>query len=161
MVCPICNEEMVTLLQLNRHLDDVHKEIEEEQQDEVKDWFKQQMVKAKKFQPLMVLNQKFKGLEVFESNHDMVRSSTPTPRNNSIPRRSTRPELQLLRLRHQNPPQPSLTQTISSRSNIGKNELDLMHAQILPVIRDWVLPQGLSTVEIVGNSFAMNTPCIR
>ena len=28
LVCPICNEDMVTLLQLNRHLDDVHKEIE-------------------------------------------------------------------------------------------------------------------------------------
>jgi hypothetical protein len=79
LVCPICNEEMVTLLQLNRHLDDAHKEIEEEQQDEVKDWFKQQMFKAKKFQPLAVLNQKLKGLDVFESNHDMSRSSTPTP----------------------------------------------------------------------------------
>ncbi|KAL2413714.1 Vacuolar segregation protein PEP7 [Exophiala dermatitidis] len=80
LVCPICNEEMVTLLQLNRHLDDAHKEIEEEQQDEVKDWFKQQMVKAKKFQPLAVLNQKLKGLDVFESNHDISRSGTPTPR---------------------------------------------------------------------------------
>ena len=70
MVCPICNEEMVTLLQLNRHLDDVHREIEVEQQDEVKDWFKTQMVKAKKFQPLAVLNQKLKGLEVFESNDE-------------------------------------------------------------------------------------------
>lgn len=38
------------------------------QQDEVKDWFKVQMDKAKKFQPLAVLNQKFKGLDVFESN---------------------------------------------------------------------------------------------
>lgn len=86
LVCPICNEEMVTLLQLNRHLDDAHKEIEEEQQDEVKDWFKQQMVKAKKFQPLAVLNQKLKGLDVFESNHDISRSSTPTPRRESVAR---------------------------------------------------------------------------
>src|ERR1700742_1334749 len=86
LVCPICNEEMVTLLQLNRHLDDAHKEIEEEQQDEVKDWFKQQMVKAKKFQPLAVLNQKLKGLDVFESNHDIVRSTTPTPRSESVSR---------------------------------------------------------------------------
>jgi hypothetical protein len=70
LMCPICNEEMVTLLQLNRHLDDVHKEIEVETQDEVKDWFKQQMVRAKRFQPLAVLNQKLKGLDVFESNHD-------------------------------------------------------------------------------------------
>ncbi|KIX04146.1 uncharacterized protein Z518_07700 [Rhinocladiella mackenziei CBS 650.93] len=93
LVCPICNEEMVTLLQLNRHLDDAHKEIEEEQQDEVKDWFKQQMVKAKKFQPLAVLNQKLKGLEVFESNHDIARSSTPTPRNDSVSREPNVPPL--------------------------------------------------------------------
>ena len=75
MVCPICNDEMVTLLQLNRHLDDVHKEIEEEKQDEVKDWFKTQMLKAKKFQPLAVLNQKLKGLDVFESNDELTAST--------------------------------------------------------------------------------------
>ncbi|KIV98040.1 hypothetical protein, variant [Exophiala mesophila] len=102
LVCPICNEEMVTLLQLNRHLDDAHKEIEEEQQDEVKDWFKQQMVKAKKFQPLAVLNQKLKGLEVFESNHDIARSTTPTPRNHS----STR-EVQDVRVSSTPPPPPA------------------------------------------------------
>ncbi|RMZ79886.1 hypothetical protein DV738_g2947, partial [Chaetothyriales sp. CBS 135597] len=76
LVCPICSEEMVTLLQLNRHLDDVHKEIEVAEQDEVKDWFKQQMLKAKKFQPLAVLNQKLKGLDVFESNHEAARAIT-------------------------------------------------------------------------------------
>ncbi|KAL9117023.1 MAG: hypothetical protein Q9187_006442 [Circinaria calcarea] len=59
---------MVTLLQLNRHLDDNHKNLEDVKQDEVKDWFKMQMIKAKKFQPLAVLNQKLKGLDVFESN---------------------------------------------------------------------------------------------
>ncbi|TKA78268.1 hypothetical protein B0A49_02144 [Cryomyces minteri] len=72
MVCPICNEEMVTLLQLNRHLDDAHKNLEEVEQDEVKTWFKQQMTKAKKFQPLAVLNQKLKGLDVFESNDALI-----------------------------------------------------------------------------------------
>lgn len=84
LACPICNEEMVNLLQLNRHLDDNHKNLEEVQQDEAKDWFKKQMVKAKRFQPLAVLNQKFKGLDVFESE-DAPRpptqgpGSTPTP----------------------------------------------------------------------------------
>jgi rabenosyn-5 len=39
-----------------------------EEQDEVKNWFEAQMHKAKKFQPLAVLNQKLKGLDVFESN---------------------------------------------------------------------------------------------
>ena len=84
LVCPICNEEMVTLLQLNRHLDDNHKNLEEVQQDEAKDWFKKQMVKAKKFQPLAVLNQKFKGLEVFDSD-DTPRSPTLRPGNTPTP----------------------------------------------------------------------------
>ncbi|KAJ5623465.1 hypothetical protein N7490_012070 [Penicillium lividum] len=70
--CPICSEEMVTLLQLNRHLDDLHQNLEDDRQDEVKDWFKVQMEKARKFQPLAVLNQKFKGLDVFESNENQT-----------------------------------------------------------------------------------------
>ncbi|GAQ36810.1 vacuolar segregation protein [Aspergillus niger] len=71
LACPICSEEMVTLLQLNRHLDDVHQNLEDDRQDEVKDWFKTQMDKAKRFQPLAVLNQKLKGLDVFESNENI------------------------------------------------------------------------------------------
>ncbi|KAL8675434.1 MAG: hypothetical protein Q9168_000135 [Polycauliona sp. 1 TL-2023] len=76
---------MVTLLQLNRHLDDNHKNLEEVKQDEVKDWFKIQMVKAKKFQPLAVLNQKFRSLDVFESNDpprspNLIPNSTPQER---------------------------------------------------------------------------------
>ncbi|KAK5138958.1 hypothetical protein LTR04_004029, partial [Oleoguttula sp. CCFEE 6159] len=71
MVCPICNEEM-----LNRHLDDAHKNLEEVEQDEVKTWFKQQTTKAKKFQPLAVLNQKLKGLDVFESNDALIPPSS-------------------------------------------------------------------------------------
>ncbi|KAK2741145.1 carboxypeptidase Y-deficient [Myotisia sp. PD_48] len=70
LACPICNDEMVTLLQLNRHLDDVHRNLEDEQQVEVKDWFQIQVDKAKRFQPLAVLNQKLKGLDVFESNNN-------------------------------------------------------------------------------------------
>ncbi|KAL8996939.1 MAG: hypothetical protein Q9188_006445 [Gyalolechia gomerana] len=61
-----------------RHLDDNHKNLEEVKQDEAKDWFKMQMVKAKRFQPIAVLNQKFKGLDVFESN-DPSRSPSPLP----------------------------------------------------------------------------------
>ena len=98
LFCPICNEEMVTLLQLNRwvglalgfwfalliankrHLDDMHKNLEEKRQDEVKDWFRAKVVKAKKFQPLAVLNQKLKGLDVFESNDSLAaRARSPSP----------------------------------------------------------------------------------
>ncbi|KAK3306307.1 uncharacterized protein B0T15DRAFT_526916 [Chaetomium strumarium] len=68
LACPICEEEMVTLLQLNRHLDDVHQELPEAEQDEVKSWFDKQVLKAKRFQPLSLINQKLRGLDVFESN---------------------------------------------------------------------------------------------
>ncbi len=54
------------------------------EQDEVKNWFNKQVVKAKKFQPLAVLNQKLKGLDVFESNDTPpipVHTSSPTPGN--------------------------------------------------------------------------------
>ena len=51
-----------------RHLDDLHQNLEEVEQDEVKNWFRTQMVKAKKFQPLAVLNQKLRALDVFEAN---------------------------------------------------------------------------------------------
>ncbi|KAL9611378.1 MAG: hypothetical protein Q9167_003973 [Letrouitia subvulpina] len=91
LFCPICNEEMVTLLQLNRHLDDNHKNLEEVKQDEVKDWFKTQMVKAKRFQPLAVLNQKFKGLDVFESN-DAPRSPNLRPTEVAQGRASPEPD---------------------------------------------------------------------
>lgn len=88
LACPICNEEMVTLLQLNRHLDDAHKNLEEVRQNEAKDWFKTQMIKAKKFQPLAVLNQKFKGLDVFETENEPPSPSpkpTPTATNGPFP----------------------------------------------------------------------------
>ncbi|ROV90672.1 hypothetical protein VPNG_10106 [Cytospora leucostoma] len=68
LVCPICEEEMLTLLQLNRHIDDTHQELPEIQQDEVKTWFDKQVFKAKRFQPLSLINSKLRGLEVFESN---------------------------------------------------------------------------------------------
>ena len=86
LICPICSEQMVTLLQLNRHLDDAHKDIQEEEQDEIQDWFKSQVIKAKKFQPLALLNQKFKGLDVFDLNEERRSASAspaPTSRRNS------------------------------------------------------------------------------
>ncbi|ORY18923.1 FYVE zinc finger-domain-containing protein [Clohesyomyces aquaticus] len=84
LVCPICNEDMVTLLQLNRHLDDNHQNLVEEEQDEVKTWFKTQMTKAKKFQPLAVLNQKLKGLDVFESNDAPPPPSSSNPTSGAV-----------------------------------------------------------------------------
>lgn len=64
------------MLQLNRHIDDLHQELPTEEQDEVKTWFDKQVLKAKRFQPLSHITQKLRGLDVFESNES---PSTPTP----------------------------------------------------------------------------------
>ena len=76
-----------TLLATHRHLDDVHQNLEEIEQDEVKDWFKTQLTKAQRFQPLALLNQKFKGLDVFESNNPV-----PTPPSSTSTNTNTRQE---------------------------------------------------------------------
>jgi rabenosyn-5 len=68
--CPICNENMITLLQLNRHLDDAHREVEEVQKETVKSWFKKRMIKAKSLPPVVALNQKLGKSEPFERNGD-------------------------------------------------------------------------------------------
>jgi hypothetical protein len=52
----------------SRHIDDVHQELPEVQQDEVKTWFDKQVLKAKRFQPLSTITQRLRGLDVFESN---------------------------------------------------------------------------------------------
>ncbi|KAF3766701.1 hypothetical protein M406DRAFT_355333, partial [Cryphonectria parasitica EP155] len=77
LVCPICEEEMLTLLQLNRHIDDNHQELPAIEQDEVKTWFDKQVLKAKRFQPLTLINSKLRGLDVFESNE--TQPMTPPP----------------------------------------------------------------------------------
>ena len=63
---------MITLLQLNRHLDDVHREVEEVQKETVKSWFKKRMIKAKQLPPVVALNQKLGKSEPFERNGEMV-----------------------------------------------------------------------------------------
>ncbi|CAG7562499.1 unnamed protein product [Fusarium equiseti] len=69
---------LMTLLQLNRHIDDTHQELPEEEQDEVKTWFDKQVLKAKRFQPLSLINQKLRGLDVFESNESVPVAPPPS-----------------------------------------------------------------------------------
>ncbi|KAJ4124109.1 carboxypeptidase Y-deficient [Fusarium equiseti] len=69
---------LMTLLQLNRHIDDTHQELPEEEQDEVKTWFDKQVLKAKRFQPLSLINQKLRGLDVFESNESIPVAPPPS-----------------------------------------------------------------------------------
>jgi rabenosyn-5 len=62
----------------NRHIDDNHANLEEIEQEQAKNWFEERLKKAKKFQPLQLLNQKLRGLEVFESNNDSNHHPVPT-----------------------------------------------------------------------------------
>lgn len=102
----------MTLLQLNRHLDDDHQELPEVEQDEVKNWFEKQVTKAKKFQPLVVINQKLKGLDVFESNNELAASA---PLRTDGP--SDRP------LQHVRPPDPDEVVTRAHWQRSGYNDV--------------------------------------
>lgn len=69
---------------MSRHLDDSHQELPEFEQDEVKTWFDKQVLKAKRFQPLSIINQKLRGLDVFESNESTLPTG-PTTRPTDTP----------------------------------------------------------------------------
>lgn len=80
---------------VRRHLDDNHQELPEVQQDEVKNWFDKQVIKAKKFQPLAVINQKLKGLDAFESNEPLpppIAHPTTVPGNRVSTPEISRPD---------------------------------------------------------------------
>jgi rabenosyn-5 len=77
MLVPGKKTRISSFLLFPSHIDDLHANLEEVEQDEVKTWFMAQMTKAKKFQPLVALNQTFKGLDVFESN-DAPAPAAPT-----------------------------------------------------------------------------------
>lgn len=84
LVCPICEDEMLTLLQLNRHIDDNHQELPEIEQDEVKTWFDKQVLKAKRFQPLSLINSTLRGLDVFESNDTQPLPAPPSSSSTAV-----------------------------------------------------------------------------
>lgn len=67
LVCPICNETMVTLLQLNRHIDDTHSEIEKKDEDILKSWFKKKVEQARQLPSVSLFNNKFAKLDIFDS----------------------------------------------------------------------------------------------
>jgi rabenosyn-5 len=91
LICPICNDQMVTLLQLNRHIDDEHQNLDEPQQVEVKNWFQRRVDEAKKFPPLAVLNQKFMALDVFESNTPQTATLPKPSSGHSTPEAAPKP----------------------------------------------------------------------
>ncbi|PTB79078.1 FYVE-domain-containing protein [Trichoderma longibrachiatum ATCC 18648] len=66
---------------------DAAKELPVEEQNEVKTWFDKQVLKAKRFQPLSMINLKLRGLEVFESNdsHPVVPPTIATSSAGKLP----------------------------------------------------------------------------
>lgn len=70
--CPICNENMESLGQLNRHLDDIHVDLSEAVQEVgIRTWFQRQLAKGTKLGPVLTLSKTLKLAEDFERNGDM------------------------------------------------------------------------------------------
>lgn len=62
----------------------MHREVEEMEKDDVKSWFLRRVQKARQFQPVAVLNQKLKGLDVFESNAVVSPPPVSTPASTMV-----------------------------------------------------------------------------
>lgn len=67
--CPICNEQMISLIQLNRHLDEEHVEISEAVQEVgVRSWLQKQIAKSSKLAPVNALSRTLGLTEDFVRN---------------------------------------------------------------------------------------------
>ncbi|CDK26824.1 unnamed protein product [Kuraishia capsulata CBS 1993] len=79
MMCPICGEKMVTLMQLNRHLDDEHSDVEPvANEDDLKSWFRKKVIgKANEvINSNINPNKKFLKLDLFDNNFSFTESSS-------------------------------------------------------------------------------------
>ncbi|ODV91856.1 hypothetical protein CANCADRAFT_445 [Tortispora caseinolytica NRRL Y-17796] len=78
-VCPICNEEMVSLAQLNRHLDDAHTDVPTSAKPS---WLKKSVAKARQLPTVAALN-RLSRLDLFDespaSSTDDTRTPSPAP----------------------------------------------------------------------------------
>lgn len=76
--CPICNEVMVTLLQLNRHIDDLHSAPSsppiKSPNEEIKSWLKKTSKVGSKLQT--ALPKKFANFDIFDTSMDSSRDSS-------------------------------------------------------------------------------------
>ncbi|ANB14941.1 Pep7p [Sugiyamaella lignohabitans] len=60
LMCPICGDSMVSLLQLNRHLDDAHSEtVTPTENEQLKGWFRKKVEQAKQIQQLQTVTSVF------------------------------------------------------------------------------------------------------
>ncbi|KAA8917445.1 hypothetical protein TRICI_000394 [Trichomonascus ciferrii] len=84
LMCPICEETMVTLLQLNRHLDDVHSEVEKVDNEPLKSWFLKKVEKAKQLQTVT---------SVFQTKLDLFDQDDSDSQNSSTMTHSRTPSL--------------------------------------------------------------------
>ncbi|ORY86784.1 hypothetical protein BCR37DRAFT_390524 [Protomyces lactucae-debilis] len=69
IACPICQEEMLSLQQLNRHLDDAHVEVAQQVQEVgIRSWFGKQISRSSKLAPVAAIAKTLKFVEPFERN---------------------------------------------------------------------------------------------
>lgn len=110
--CPICDEKMISLLQLNRHLDDEHRlsdafgepskpSIIEPSNDEMKSWLRKTNEMKSKIQT--ALPRKFVKLDIFDSNNNNFSISDSSRDSSSSSLNTVTPEISVTRRHWQKP----------------------------------------------------------
>lgn len=110
--CPICDEKMISLLQLNRHLDDEHKLQDafgeptksstiEPSNDEMKSWLRKTNEMRSKIQT--ALPRKFVKLDIFDNNNNNFSISDSSRESSSSSLNTVTPEITVTRRHWQKP----------------------------------------------------------
>lgn len=112
ITCPICDEKMISLLQLNRHLDDEHKLQDafgepvktstiEPSNDEMKSWLRKTNEMKSKIQT--ALPRKFVKLDIFDNNNNNFSLSSSSRESSSSSLNTVTPEITVTRKHWQKP----------------------------------------------------------
>ncbi|KAK9360924.1 FYVE zinc finger-domain-containing protein [Lipomyces starkeyi] len=83
-ICPICNEVMTNLAELNGHLDEYHKDVEQGEKDNMQSKFMKYLSKAKSFTPVQALNQTFAYADISDLGFTMPLAPGVSPDTSSF-----------------------------------------------------------------------------
>lgn len=128
---------MVTLSQLNRHIDDVHSDIEQKDEDFLKSWFKKKVEQAKQFPSVTsVFNSKFPKLDIF----DGVDEFTGLELNGSVINNATGNTNG--ELKHSSSLADLKIETKERRSSFNNQQPRKEVPKIIPTMEHWQKPTG-------------------
>ncbi|KAK9249160.1 FYVE zinc finger-domain-containing protein [Lipomyces tetrasporus] len=84
MKCPICNETMTNLAELNAHLDEYHNDVGQGEKDNMRSKFMKYLSKAKNFTPVQALNQTFAYADISDLGFTMPLAPGISPDTSSF-----------------------------------------------------------------------------